>query len=128
MAPVESPKWGYVSFEWVPVPGSKIERNIIISHPDGGRAYAERPKGKDPKPNIEKTEMDANLYYHPTDAHWMDEHLKRMRAVGQEKASTFGDPQFADPGKGDFRFKPGSPALPLGIEELDVSKMGRQNR
>ena len=48
-----------------------------------------------------------------------------MRAVGKEKASLFGDPLFVDPAGGDFSFRPGSPAVALGIEPLDVSKMGR---
>jgi hypothetical protein len=72
--------------------------------------------------------MDKNLYYHPTDSHWMDEHLLKMQAVGQEKASLFGDPLFVDPAGGDFSFRPDSPALTLGIEPLDVSKMGRMKR
>ena len=65
------------------------------------------------------------LYFHPTDSHWVDEHLRKMQAVGKEKASLFGDPLFKDPAAGDFSFRPGSPALALGIESLDVSKMGR---
>ena len=73
------------------------------------------------------TEMDKNLYYHPTDSHWMDEHLANMQAAGLEKASLFGDPLFADPANGDFSFRPGSPALALGIEPLDTSKMGRRD-
>jgi hypothetical protein len=35
-----------------------------------------------------------------------------------------GDPLFVDPAKNDFRFKPGSPALKLGIKPLDVSDVG----
>lgn len=69
--------------------------------------------------------MDSNLYYHLTDSHWMDEHLLKMQAAGKEKTSLFGDPQFTDPAGGDFRFRPDSPALALGIELLDVAKMGR---
>ena len=106
-----------------------MHHNIILSHPDGGRAHSERYRGKDnegrPTPKLIETDMDSNLYYHPTDPHWMDEHLLKMRAVGKEKASRFGDPQFVDPAGGDFSFRPGSPALDLGIEPLDVSKMGR---
>ena len=37
-------------------------------------------------PKLESTDMDSNLYYHPTDPHWVDEHLLKMRAVGKEKA------------------------------------------
>jgi hypothetical protein len=128
VAPVTAPRWGYISFEWVTVPGSKVHHNIIVSHPEGGHAYAERPRGNNAKPRVVDTDMDANLYYHPTDAHWMDEHLLKMRALGKEKESLFGDPLFTDPAAGDFSFRPGSPALALGIEALDVSKMGRQDK
>ena len=131
MAPNVAPKSGYLSYEWVPVSGSKVQRNIIVSHPDGGKAHNERYRGRDnggrPKPKLVETDMDSNLYFHPTDPHWMDEHLRKMQAVGKEKASLFGDPLFVDPAGGDFSFRPGSPALALGIEPLDVSKMGRMD-
>ena len=38
VAPLAVPRWGYISFEWVPVTGSKVYHNIIVSHPDGGKA------------------------------------------------------------------------------------------
>lgn len=60
--------------------------------------------------------MDNNLYYHPTDSHWVDEHLQNLQAEGKEKASRFGDPLFVDPAGGDFSFQLGSPALAVGIE------------
>ena len=59
---------------------------------------------------------------------WMDEHLQRMRSVGKEQASLFADPMFANPSAGDFGFKAESPAIELGIEALDVSKMGLQDK
>ncbi|QDV26383.1 putative glycoside hydrolase [Aureliella helgolandensis] len=128
--PVAVPRWGYLSFEWVPVTGSKVHRNIIISHPEGGNAYAARPRGGTRDggegPKLEQTDMDSNLYFHPTDPAWMDERLSKMRAIGKEKASLLGDPLFTDPAAGDFSFQPGSPALQLGIEPLDVSQMGRK--
>ena len=125
--PLAVPGKGYLSYEWAPVTGSKVYHNIIISHPGGGKAQGETGRNRPGayRPNIEETEMDSNLYYHPTDPAWMDEHLERMQAIGKEKASLFGDPMFADPAGGDFSFKEGSPALGLGIESLDVSKMGR---
>ncbi|WP_442511821.1 right-handed parallel beta-helix repeat-containing protein [Novipirellula sp. SH528] len=121
------PRNGYISFEWVPVTGSKVERNIIISHPDGGLPQSERLRGGQTTggPKLESTEMDSNLYYHATNPNWVDEHLAKMRAVDNEQASRFGDPQFVDPAGGDFSFRPGSPALAMGIEPLNVSKMGR---
>jgi len=131
VAPAVAPRLGYISFEWAPVTGSKAQRNIIVSHPKGGNLYAERLRrgkqtgGKGPK--LIETDMDKNLYYHPKDPHWADKHLRRMRAAGKEKASRFGNPLFVDPAGGDFSFRPGSPALALGIEPLNVSKMGRRD-
>ena len=130
--PVVVPRFGYISFEWVPVTGSKVNRNIIVSHPEGGVAHAERPRGRGPVnapgPKLVQTQMDSNLYFNPTNPDWMEEHFQKMRAVGQEEASQFGAPLFADPENGDFSFQAGSPALELGIEALDVSQMGRLDR
>ena len=129
VATARVPRKGYISYEWAPVTGSKVERNIIIAHPDGGVAQGESiRKGQTSEgPKIETMEMDSNLYYHPTDAQWMDAHFSRLHAAGLEKASQIGDPMFVDPESGDFSFKPGSPAIDLGIEPLDISRMGRLN-
>lgn len=123
-----SPHWGYISFEWAPIKGSKAYHNIIISHPNGGKANGERPRRpgspvpSDPK--LVETEMESNLYYNPVDPNWMGDHFAKMRAFGKEQASHVGDPMFIDPKGGNFGFKEGSPALKLGIQSLDVTKMG----
>ncbi|WP_372772275.1 right-handed parallel beta-helix repeat-containing protein [Mangrovibacterium sp.] len=126
VAPGTKPTWGYISYEWVKVTDSKSQHNIIISHSDGGNAQGERPiaRSEDGDPNMDETNMDFNLYYHATNPDWVNDHLARMRSAGNEKNSLFGDPLFTDPANGDFSFKEGSPAPKLGIEELDVSKMG----
>ena len=131
VAPAVVPRWGYISFEWAPVTGSKAQRNIIMSHPEGGNAYAERlRRGQtELEPKLVETDMDKNLYFHPTDSHWMDEHLLKMRAVGKEKASRFGDPLFVDPAGGDFSFRPGSPGPGLGNRaagRLENGKAGQK--
>ncbi len=43
---------------------------------------------------------------------------------GQDVDSVIADPLFVDPAQRDFRLKPGSPALALGIKSIDVSAMG----
>lgn len=126
VAPRVVPKSGYLSYEWVPVAGSKVHHNIIISHPDGGIANNERPR-KDQTtnlPNLEDVDINSNLYFNPSNPNWMDIHFERMRAIGKETSSLFADPMFIDVAGENFGFKPESPALKLGIEPLDVSKMG----
>ncbi|WP_299666706.1 right-handed parallel beta-helix repeat-containing protein [uncultured Polaribacter sp.] len=125
-----SPKWGYISFEWVSVKDSKVHHNIIVSHPDGGNAHGERPIGRseDGDPLLVETDMEYNLYYHPANSNWMDEHFAKMRAVGKEQYSLFADPLFIDIEHGNFGFQFNSPALELGIEPLDVTQMGRLDK
>ncbi|WP_430931215.1 right-handed parallel beta-helix repeat-containing protein [Saccharicrinis sp. 156] len=126
--PLVAPRYGYVSYEWVSVKGSKVYNNIIVSHPEGGNAHGERPrmnqKPYDGLPLLAEIEMDSNLYYNPTNNNWMNKHLTEMSKSGNEQASIFADPMFTDINNGDFSFKEGSPALKLGIEPLDISKMG----
>ncbi len=46
--------------------------------------------------------------------------LMDARADGTDSNSVYGDPQFIDPAKGDFRVKPGSPALAVGFENFPM--------
>ncbi len=44
--------------------------------------------------------------------------------LGQDEGSLVADPQFANPGKPDWRLKPTSPALKLGFQSFDLSGVG----
>jgi len=50
--------------------------------------------------------------------------LQEWQALGFDRHSIFADPQFIDPEKGDYRVKPGSPALKVGFENFDISSAG----
>ena len=50
---------------------------------------------------------------------------KQREAVDAHSLAT--DPLFVDPENGDFRFKPNSPALKMGIVLIDISKIGLRN-
>ncbi|MFP5276872.1 MAG: right-handed parallel beta-helix repeat-containing protein [Acidobacteriota bacterium] len=70
--------------------------------------------------------FDHNLYYR-TDGQpirfgqWT---LAKWQARGQDLHSLIADPLFVDPAKGDFSFKPGSPAVKIGFKPIDVSGVG----
>ena len=49
---------------------------------------------------------------------------RKASALGKEVGGVYADPQFEDPGRNDFRLKPGSPALALGFRPLDAQAAG----
>jgi len=48
----------------------------------------------------------------------------KWRAAGQDAHSVIADPLFVDAPNGDFRLRPGSPALKLGFKQIDTSRIG----
>jgi hypothetical protein len=69
-------------------------------------------------------DSDHNIYYCKAEPRLGEETLERLRRNGGDTHSLAVDPLFVDPENGDFRFKPGSPALELGIVPIDLSKVG----
>ena len=47
-----------------------------------------------------------------------------QRESGQDGNSRFADPLFVDPKNGNFSLKPESPALKLGFQPIDISRVG----
>jgi len=48
----------------------------------------------------------------------------KWRAAGYDAHSVVADPLFVDPGKDDYALRPDSPALELGFQPIDVSRIG----
>jgi hypothetical protein len=70
--------------------------------------------------------FDHNLYWNASGkpALFGKDGLAAWRALGQDKSSLVADPLFVDPGKGDFRLRPGSPAARIGFAPWDLSAVG----
>jgi hypothetical protein len=115
---------GVISIESGPVEGAVIQRNILLVSSNAPKPFYLKNLISPPDPVFNETKTDCNLYWHTGDAHWADEHLAAARKENQEQGSMIGDPLFRNPEKGDFRFKPGSPAPALGIEPIDLRKAG----
>ena len=115
---------GLLSLEGVPVDGSRIQHNVLLAVKPGLRPFFLKNLIGPPDPRFSETRTDFNLFWHASDPKWADAHLSAARAEGMEEHSQVGVPRFRNPDRGDFRFKPGSAAPPLGIEPVDLRKVG----
>ena len=74
--------------------------------------------------NMGSGEIDRNIYYQLDAPEGPATTLEKVREVGHEKNGAYVDPLFEDWENGDFRLKPDSSALKMGIKSIDVSKAG----
>ncbi len=72
-------------------------------------------------------ELDSNLYWNAAGqpVRFQKMTLEEWQKKGQDVHSLIADPLFVNPEKGDFRLRPGSPALKVGFRPFDISKSGR---
>ncbi len=86
----------------------------------------DRPFNRPSWPNYDCI-MDYNLYFDASGRPVTFQGLSLKEWQEQKKLdqhSIVADPLFVDPENGDFRLKPGSPALKLGFREIDLSRIG----
>ena len=75
-----------------------------------------------------QADTDYNIYFCAASLAMGKQMLEKQKRDGVDAHSQAVDPLFVDPAKGDFRLKPGSPALKLGFIPFDVSKAGLVNK
>ena len=68
-------------------------------------------------PRLADVDSDKNLYFNTSDPEWGRAVLERFQPQGVEEASLAADPRFKDPERDNYRFRPDSPALALGIPQ-----------
>ena len=129
---IAPPRGYYISLREGPMEGGTIRNNILYSTGKVDTFISELGK------NAKKTEdrrgrriarsadsdTDFNIYYAAADIDAGKKMLKQQRLNGVDENSQSVDPMFVDPANGDFSFKPGSPAIKMGIKPIDVSKAG----
>ncbi len=74
-------------------------------------------------------ECDYNVYWHagggPLDFRLSaGNSYADWRKLGQDAHSLVADPRFVDPAKNDYTLRPDSPALKLGFQPIDTSRVG----
>ena len=95
-----------------------LERNIVYN------ANARMLWGSNWKPDSKFT-SDRNCFWSETgEPQLNDRSLSEWQKTGRDAGSIVADPGVVAPSNRDFRLKPGSPALALGFEPIDLSKVG----
>jgi len=117
----------YVWVGQMPFDGSRIVKNIFF-HPGGEQGFyiGGARDGSGPFEHLgkmESGEVDRNVYF-AANAPQGDDVIVELRKVGHEKNGAYTDPLFVDWENGDFRLKPDSPALKMGIKSIDLSNVG----
>ena len=133
IADVIAPRGIYLKIVEGPMSGASNKKNIyystladctFISEPGAGKGLVgEDRRGRTPA-RMKDLDSDHNIYFCRADPNLGEKTLKKLQSDGVDANSRSGDPMFVDPENGDFRFKPGSPALEMGIVPFDVSKSG----
>ena len=94
-----------------------FERNIVLF--DQGRLLGSNWTG-------DKFRMDRNVYYDQRGGpiRFAGKSFAEWQASGQDAASLIADPLFVNPAAGDFRLRKDSPALKIGFQPIDLSRVG----
>ena len=120
------------SYVWIgqrDVTGMRFEKNILF-HPRGKQEFYELSRygpGEDIYEHIgamRSGNVNGNIYFKVDDPEGYPATVNKLRSVGYEKNGAYVDPMFEDWENGDFRLKPGSPALKMGIKSIDVREAG----
>jgi parallel beta-helix repeat protein len=94
-----------------------FEQNIV---------YADAsPMVTDQEWTPEGADFERNLYFDASGTpDFAGKTFEEWQAMGMDAGSVVADPLFVDPGSGDFRLRPDSPAFALGFKEFDLSTVG----
>jgi hypothetical protein len=130
---IEPPRGYYLSVREGPMTGATIQRNIFYSSKKvvdfinelapGKGSSTEDARGR-PIAQSREADTDNNIYFCKADNDLGKSFLKKQQETGVDANSQSVDPMFVDPENGDFRFKPESPALKMGIVPIDISEIG----
>jgi hypothetical protein len=130
---IAPPRGYYLSLREGPLTGATIKRNIFYSVSKETVFIDELPPGKGRKTEDSRgralarakdADTDYNIYYCAADPTLGKTMLAKQQSDGVDTHSLAVDPLFVDPGNGDFRLTPNSPALDMGFVRFDLSKVG----
>ncbi len=106
--------------------GATIKRNIVISTLKAPNFYNTNKATLTLHQLMGLARPDYNIFYSSEETKGLA-YFKKIKSWGQDKNSVFGKPGFVDAKKGDFRLAPNSLARSLGIESIDVDRIGLEH-
>ena len=103
------------------IDGTVLERNIFYSS-NGAAVFYTFAVGPQ---QVAKSKIEHNLYYcGGVEETSTPKFLQTLRAQGVSATDAYADPMFVALKPGDFRLKPESPALKMGIKQIDLNRVG----
>ena len=103
------------------IDGTVLERNIFYSS-NGAAVFYTFAVGPQ---QVAKSKIEHNLYYcSGVEETSTPKFLETLRAQGVSATDAFADPMFVSLKTNDFRLKPDSPALKMGIKQIDLKGVG----
>lgn len=103
------------------IDGTVLERNIFYSS-NGAAVFYTFAIGPQ---QVAKSKIEHNLYYcGGVEETSTPKFLQTLRAQGVSATDAYADPMFVALKHGDFRLKPESPALKMGIKQIDLNNVG----
>ncbi|MCC4831807.1 right-handed parallel beta-helix repeat-containing protein [Shewanella sp. 10N.7] len=132
---IAPPRGYYVSLREGPMTGGALKNNIFYSTKDNCRFVDELPAGEGRTSEDRRGralakaadgDTDNNIYYCAADMSIATKHLENHQKQNIDMNALATDPMFVDPANGNFALKPNSPAFKLGIEPIDMSRIGLQ--
>lgn len=102
--------------------GAKINKNITYGIGTPVRFYNTNVEKK-LKALLDLANPDFNLFYSDNEKAGQKS-LQQVQKLGHEAHGVYADPLFKDMARGDVRLAEGSPALSMGIESIDIMKIG----
>ena len=130
---IAPPRGYYLAVREGPMTGATIKRNVFYSSSGTCTFIDELPAGKGRTTEdrrgrelaaSKQADTDHNIYFCASDRELGKQMLKKQQRDGVDAHSLAVDPLFVDPENGDFRFRPESPALKMGIIPIELSKVG----
>jgi len=108
--------------------GSKIQNNIFYESKNAIKYYNISYRASEGISKPEDCAIDKNTFYCVENINQAQKYVTKVRNTGIDKNSIIADPLFVDIENQNFTLSEDSPALKLGFQQIDMSKIGLKEK